>query len=126
MRWRVTGRIDGGVGGAQRRVGHHPVAHVQPCLLGQPGLRDGTDADDHRVRVDRGAVREMCRGRLPVAGGDLGDPDAEPQVDAVLAVQPGEHRGDLRAEDVQQRQVRRFQDGNVHSGGAAQWVAVRP
>ena len=44
----------------------------------------------------------------PPAVGDLLDLDAEPQVDAVLAVQVGEDLGDLGAEHPQQRQLGRL------------------
>ena len=54
----------------------------------------------------------------PAAGaGDLGDLDAETQVDAVLAVQVGEDLRDLLAEHPQQRQLGRLQDRDLGPRG---------
>jgi hypothetical protein len=114
----IAGRVDGGVRGAQRRVRHHPVAHVETCRLGQSGVGDRADTGDHRVGAKDGAIGEPCAAGSPAGSGDPGHLDPEPEVDPVLAVQAGEHGRDLRAENVQQRQFRRLQDRHVYARSA--------
>ena len=66
------------------------------------------DADHHRVGPELLAEIDPDAGRR-----DLGDLRAEPQVDAVLAVQLGEHLAHLRAEHAEQRQLGRLEHHDV-------------
>ena len=63
------------------------------------------------------AVGQPYAAGLAAGSGDLGDLDAEAQVDAVLAVQAGEDLGYLPAEHPQQRQFGRLEDRHLDAGG---------
>ena len=67
------------------------VVHVQPGRAGEVDVRADPDADDDRVRRDDAAVAELDARHGRRAPADGGDGHAEPQVDAVLPVQAGEH-----------------------------------
>ena len=114
-------------GSADRSAGvdHDPVADLQARRLGQLGVRSDPDADDDRVGRDVAAVGQPDAGDPAVRGGDLAHLHAEPQVDAVLAVQVGEDPGDLGAEHPQQRQLGRLEHGDLDAGRAGRGGASR-
>jgi hypothetical protein len=125
-----AGHIPGGeevrVGGPQPGVNHDPVADLQARRLGQLGVRRDPDADDDGVGRDVAAVGQPDAAGPAVRGGDLAHLNAEPQVHAVLAVQAGEDAGNLGAEDPQQRQLGRLQQGDLDAGRAGRGGALQP
>ena len=93
----VPGGVDVRVGGAQRRVHGDPaVGQVEAGSIGQRDVRDDADADDDGVGRDRGAVAQLDAGD-PALTQEAADPGAEPQVDPMIAMQPGERRAHLLA-----------------------------
>lgn len=97
-------------------VGDDAVVDLQPRSLGQSGVGVDTDAHDDGVRREAGAVGEQDTvGGVPVTG-DLADPNAEPQVDAVIPVQVGEDLGDLPAEHPEQGQLGALQHHHPGTG----------
>ena len=58
----VTDRDDA-VGGEERRIGHHPVAKLQPALLEPLRVRHDADAHDDHVGIDARHVIEHDRAR---------------------------------------------------------------
>ena len=114
----VPGGVDVRVGGPQLRVDDDAVSGLQARRLGQLDVRRDPDADDHRVGLDQAAVGQPHPGGPAARAGDLAHLHAEPQVDAVLAVQAGEDPGGLGAEHAQQRELGRLQDGDLDAGRA--------
>ena len=95
----VADRVDVGVAGAQRRVDQDAaVADGQPGLFGEPDVGCRADRDQDRVGGDGRAVTELQPGGVAAGGGDLVDRRTQPQVDAVVAMQFGEHLADFAAE----------------------------
>src|SRR5581483_1946608 len=76
------------------------------------------DADDHDVGADLGAVAELNAVGSAAGAGDVVELDPEPQVDAVVAVQVGEHPGDLGTEDPKQREFAHLDDRDFGTGGS--------
>ena len=95
----VADGVDVLVGGAQPRVGADAVVdRRRPAVVGELDVRLDADADDQRVDVDRRRRRRGPRWRRARARADRRDLHAGAQVDAVLAVEVGEHLGDLGPE----------------------------
>jgi hypothetical protein len=85
----VAGRDDAGRGQAGR-VAQHAVVQREARALEPARVRGHPDADDHDVGVDRRCRRPSTRrARPPSVAVDAIDPDAEADVDAVVAVQLG-------------------------------------
>ena len=91
---------------------------VRPAARRQVGVRCRADGDQDGVGVDGGPVTETQAGRGTVGGGDLLDRCTESQVDPVLAVQLGEHLGDLASERAEQRQFGGLDHGDVRAAVA--------
>ncbi len=100
------------------RVHPNAVVDGQPGGRRQSGVRQDAGTDDHRIGGDQAAVAQSHTMGLSVVPGDLGDLDAAPHIDTVVAVQRGEDPGDLRAEDSEQGECRGFQHGDLQAGGA--------
>src|SRR6185312_11771625 len=80
---------------AQARVDEHTVVDLQTGCAREVHVGRDPHADHDDVRVEHGAVAELDgphAGRIAVRRTDRGDGDLEAQVDAVGAVQVGEHR----------------------------------
>ena len=104
----VAGGVDVRVGGAQR--GRRPRCRRrargrqgQARGLGELGARGGADADEDVVRRVLLAVVGAGGQHHAVLADDLGEPGAEVEADAVLAVQLGEDTAHLGTEDRVQR-----------------------
>ena len=87
-------------------VDEHAVVDVEPGRLGELGAGPDADADHDRVGGELARRRPAVR-RSPSISAIL---RAQPQVDAVLAVQVGEDLAHLGAEDAEQRQLGRLDD----------------
>ena len=86
----VAGSEDGRMAGAQAGVDQHPVVDGQTGRSGQLDVGDRPDADEHRVRLDPGAVGEhRDRALQPVEAG------ASAQVHALCTMYVGEPGGDV-------------------------------
>ena len=112
----VTGGVDARVGGAQRRVGHHPIVDLQAGVGGQAGVGHGADAHHHDVRGQRRARRGDHLADLPGRAPDLAHRLAEPELHAVLAVQVGEHLAQLGADRAVQRGRLRLDHRHLAAG----------
>ena len=88
-----------------------PLSTASPASRAEPVVGDGADAHDHQVGGQLVAVGE-AHGAV---GGRL-DARAEPQVDAVAAVELGELRPELGTEHPEQRLLGRVDDGDVRAG----------
>ena len=82
-----------------------PLSTSSPAASASSVLGRDADADHDGVGGDVAAVGQAHAAGPAVRAGDLGDPGAEPQVDAVCAVQGGVDLGHLAAEHPQQRQL---------------------
>ena len=95
-----------------------------------PGRRSGRAPIPTTTRSASTSVPSASSHRTdvrPVAGrDDLGDLRPRPQVDAVLPVQVGEHRGQLRAEHPEQRQRVAHQHGHLAPAARAAAATSSP
>jgi hypothetical protein len=104
--------VDIRVVGAQRSVDDDSVVDGQTGVLGELGTGARTDADDHRVGRDVAAALGR-HGRDSLGPAESCHARADPDVDAVPAVQLGEKSTHLRAERGIQRCRIRLDDGHI-------------
>lgn len=122
----VPDRDDVRVAGGQALVHHHAAAHGQPGVGGQFDIGACADGHQDRVRLDTGAVVEPHAGGAAPGDGDLPDLHPAAQVDAVIAVQSGEHLAHLRSERGPQRHRFGFQHSHFQPGGPRRGGHLQP
>ena len=100
--------------GATHIIADHAVVQLDAAVFEPLGGRPRTDADNHQVGVEFGAVRQHHL--LDMVGSPhLVHPDVAAHVDALGPVQPGHQRTDLLAEHRRQRSRLRFHQNDIHS-----------
>ena len=100
--------------GATHVIAHHTVVQFDAAVLEPLGRRRRTDADNHQIGVEFGAVGQHHL--LDMVGSPhLVHPDVAAHVDALGPVQAGHQRTDLLAEHRRQRSRLRFHQNHIHS-----------
>lgn len=123
----VADGVDVGIAAAQpRRDQHAAVADVQAGRLGDLQIGDSARGDQHEVGVDPLPVVQTQPSGASVVDDDLLHADTGVQVDAVSAMQIGEHRTDLGAERTDQRLLGRFHDGHLGASFAGARGHLQP
>ena len=112
----VAGGEDVRVARTQARVDEDAVVDGQAGGLSQVGVRDHAHRHQDDIGRNDRVIRQSDAGRSSILRGDLGDRCPQAHFHVMLAVEPGEHLGDLRPEHSQQRQVGRLDDSDIESG----------
>ena len=101
----------------QRCVDEHAAvgADRQARRLGEVGILGAPTATRTASASTADPSLKTQAGRRTISGGDLLNGRPESQIDAVIAVQLGEHLGDLAAERAEQWQLGRLDHGDLRA-----------